>query len=189
MSSCSLAKASWLKHSITLRYYIVTLYSGPLYSRCSVCELFSKPHHKQVRWAFSAVACSVPRSLPQLTAFTANWLSRSCSFWPMSFQKLDLIVQQTGDLQEANTGLKAGAALTLSRTESNDLVQVMHNGTALGSVPKEQGHLIPISLPSCTVRSVRKQDGKVTQIVVRAVLVPTSADTCQHPGIESFCLT
>jgi len=107
----------------------------------------------------------------------------------MSFQKLDLVVQQTGDLQEANTGLKAGAALTLSRTESNDLVQVMHNGTALGSVPKEQGHLIPISLPSCTVRSVRKKDGKVTQIVVRAVLVPTSADTCQHPGIESFCLT
>ncbi|DBB03758.1 TPA: hypothetical protein ACH3X3_011066 [Trebouxia sp. C0006] len=100
----------------------------------------------------------------------------------MSSQKLDFIVQQTQDLQEANTGLKAGAALTLSRTESNDLVQVMHDGTALGSVPKEQGHLLPVNLPSCTVHSVRKQDGKVTQIVVRAVLVPPSADTCQHPG-------
>ncbi len=107
----------------------------------------------------------------------------------MSSQKLDFIVQQTQDLQEANTGLKAGAALTLSRTESNDLVQVMHDGTALGSVPKEQGHLLPVNLPSCTVHSVRKQDGKVTQIVVRAVLVPPSADTCQHPGIESFCMT
>ncbi len=107
----------------------------------------------------------------------------------MSSQKLDFIVQQTEDLQEANTGLKAGAALTLSRTESNDLVQVMHDGTALGSVPKEQEHLLPVNLPSCTVHSVRKQDGKVTQIVVRAVLVPPSADTCQHPGIESFCMT
>ena len=107
----------------------------------------------------------------------------------MSSQKLDFIVQQTEDLQQANTGLKAGAALTLSRTESNDLVQVMHDGTVLGSVPNEQGHLLPVSLPSCTVRSVRKQDGKVTQIVVRAVLLPTSADTCQHPGIQSFYLT
>lgn len=100
----------------------------------------------------------------------------------MSSQKLDFVVQQTRDLQQANTGLKAGAALTLSRTDSNDLVQVMHDGTALGSVPSEQGHLLPISLPSCAIRSVRKQDGKVTQIVVRAVLGPTSADTCEHSG-------
>ncbi len=107
----------------------------------------------------------------------------------MSSQKLDFIVQQTEDLQQANTALKAGAALTLSRTEATDLVQVLHNGAVLGSVPNEQGHLLPVSLASCTVRSVRKQDGKVTQIVVRAVLMPTSADTCQHPGIESFCCT
>ncbi|DBA80566.1 TPA: hypothetical protein ACH3X1_007826 [Trebouxia sp. C0004] len=100
----------------------------------------------------------------------------------MSSQKVDFIVQQTEDLQPASTGLKAGAALTLSRTDSNDLVQVMHEGTALGSVPNEQGRLLPVSLPACTVRSVRKQDGKVTQIVVRAVLLPTSADVCQHPG-------
>ncbi|DBA75581.1 TPA: hypothetical protein ACH3X2_009136 [Trebouxia sp. C0005] len=100
----------------------------------------------------------------------------------MSPQKLDFIVQQTEDLQPANTGLKAGAALTLSRTESNGLVQVIHDGAVLGSVPNEQNHLLPVNLPSCTVRSVRKQDGKVTQIVVRAVLLPTSADTCQYPG-------
>ncbi len=107
----------------------------------------------------------------------------------MSSQKLDFIVQQTEDLQQAKTGLKAGAALTLSRSESNDLVQVMHDGIALGSVPNEQGQLLPVSLPSCTVRSVRMQDSKVTQIVVRAVLLPTSANTYQHPGNESFCLT
>ena len=149
-----------------------------------------KPSCKQLRWSSIAVAlqrCSVISSTFRNHSQVS--VQQRYSFWSMSPQKLDFIVQQTEDLQPANTGLKAGAALILSRTESNELVQVIHDGAVLGSVPNEQNHLLPVNLPSCTVRSVRKQDGKVTQIVVRAVLLPTSADTCQYPGIENFCLT
>lgn len=106
----------------------------------------------------------------------------------MSLQKLDFVVQQAEELQEASTSVKAGAAVTFSWTEANDLVQVMYDGTILGSVPRDQQHHLQVSLPPGTVRSVRKQDGKVTQILVRADLSSANAKVPQLPGKQQSSL-
>lgn len=72
--------------------------------------------------------------------------------------------------------------MTLSWTEAGDTIQVLHDGAILGSVPIDQQHQLPGELPTCTVRSFRNQDGKLTQILVRAVLTSATTDAPQAPG-------
>ena len=100
----------------------------------------------------------------------------------MTLQKLDFLVQQADDLTEASTILKAGAAVTLSRTTSGESVQVLHENNVVGAVPTDQLHHLQGDLPPCTVRSVRKQDGKITQVLVRATMVPSTIEAPQLSG-------
>ena len=97
-------------------------------------------------------------------------------------QKLDFIVQQSDDIQEASAAVKTGSAVTLSWNDSGDLLKVLHDETVLGSVPKDQAQHLQGDLPSCTVRSVRKQGCKITQIMVRATFTQAKAAVPHLPG-------
>lgn len=99
----------------------------------------------------------------------------------MTGRKVDFIVEQSVELQEAVTDLKAGTHVTLDNDVSTGTSQVYCNGCALGQVPTEQQQLLDGSSCLCTVRSIRKQDGKITQILVRAVISSSVAEAM--PGI------
>lgn len=83
---------------------------------------------------------------------------------------MDFVVEQSAELQEAVIDLKAGTHVTLDDALSAGRLQVYCKGSALGHVPTDQEQQLKGSACTCTVRSIRKQDGKITQILVRAVL-------------------
>lgn len=108
---------------------------------------------------------------------------------------MDFVVEQSAELQEAVIDLKAGTHVTLDDALSAGRLQVYCKGSALGHVPTDQEQQLKGSACTCTVRSIRKQDGKITQILVRAVLstsVPVTlpdhpaADSTQLPELEDM---
>lgn len=88
----------------------------------------------------------------------------------MTGRKVDFVVERSEELQEAAIELRAGTHVTLSSDESTGRAQVYCEGQLLGQVPADQQQQLSGSSCNCTVRSVKKQDGKITQILVRAVL-------------------
>lgn len=99
----------------------------------------------------------------------------------MTGRKVDFVVERSDELQEAAIDLRAGTHVTLSSDESTGQAQVHCEGQVLGHVPADQQQHLSGSSCSCTVRSVKRQDGKITQILVRAVL--SNADLKRLPGM------
>lgn len=102
----------------------------------------------------------------------------------MAGRKVDFVVEQSVELHEAVIDLKAGTHVTLDDDTSTGTPQVYCKGYALGLVPTEQQQQLKGSSCTCTVRSIRKQDGKITQILVRAVLSTSVAETL--PGMPQL---
>lgn len=99
----------------------------------------------------------------------------------MTGRKVDFVVERSEELQEAAIELRAGTRVALSSDESTGKTHVHCEGQVLGQVPADQQRQLSGSSCNCTVRSVKKQDGKITQILVRAVL--SNADLKQLPGM------
>ena len=91
---------------------------------------------------------------------------------------LVVLVEQNYPPSEADNSLKAGTAVTLNHSDS--VTQVLHDQTVLGNVPASSQQLVHDRTPTCTVRSVKRQDGKLSQILVRAVF-PSSETTATLP--------
>ena len=94
----------------------------------------------------------------------------------MAARKVDFVVEQSVELEEAVTDLKAGSHVTLNDDVTTGRQQVCCEGYALGQVPTDQQQQLEGSSCTCTVRSIRKQDGKITQILVRAILSSSAAE-------------
>lgn len=104
----------------------------------------------------------------------------------MTGRKVDFVVEQSDELQDAAIDLRAGTHVTLSSDESTGKAQVHCEGQVLGQVPADQQQQLSGSFCKCTVRSVKKQDRKITQILVRAVL--SNSDLKQLPGmLQMLC--
>lgn len=102
----------------------------------------------------------------------------------MTGRKVDFVVEQPDELQEAAIELKAGTRVTLSNDESIGRSQVHCDGQVLGHVPADQQQQLRGSSCICNVRSIRKQDGKITQILVRAVVSNSQAKSL--PGVRPY---
>ena len=100
----------------------------------------------------------------------------------MTGRKVEFIVEQSDELQEAPNELKAGTRVTLSNDHSSGKAQIHCEGQLLGQVPVEQQQQLGGSSCTCSLRSIRKQDGKVTQILVRAVVSNSQAKSL--PGMR-----
>ena len=98
----------------------------------------------------------------------------------MATQKQDFVVQQSNTLLEADTNLKAGSEVALLAPDATGVTEVHYQGTLLGLLPSSQQHL---SAPfyTCIVRSLRKQNGQITQILVRAT--PADAPVSHLPSM------
>lgn len=99
----------------------------------------------------------------------------------MTGRKVDFVIEQRDELQEAAIELKAGTHVTLSCDESTGMSQVHCEGQVLGQVPADQQQQLSGSSCTCNVRSIRKQDGKITQVLVRAVI--PNWETKSLPGM------
>ena len=96
-------------------------------------------------------------------------------------QKVDFKVQQGDSSPEASHSLKAGSSVTLS-SSSDGATQVLHQGVLLGTVPADVQHHFTGQDVACTVRSVRRQDGNLSQTLVRAVFSSPEAAATELPG-------
>lgn len=99
----------------------------------------------------------------------------------MAARKLDFMVRLPAELPDAPGSLKAGSLVTLLSLDSDKTMQVQYEGRTLGHVPTDQQQQLANSSCACTVRSIRKVDGKVSQILVRAVTAESAPS--QLPGM------
>ena len=105
----------------------------------------------------------------------------------MAGRKVDFVVEQSDELQEAAIDLKAGTHVILSGDESTGRSQVQCEGHVLGQVPADQQQQLRGNSCTCNVRSIRKQDGKITQILVRAVISNSQAKSLPGMHLYSPC--
>lgn len=101
----------------------------------------------------------------------------------MASEKVDFLVQQSDPCPEPKSSLKAGTAVTLN--QSGSVTEVVHEETVLGVVRASDQQLFQDSTPACTIRSVRRQDGKLSQILVRAIFPNSEATTAPPAEIAS----
>ena len=99
----------------------------------------------------------------------------------MTGQKVDFIVEQPEELQESAIELKAGMQVQLINDEATGRSQVYCQGQALGHMPTDQQQQLRGSSCTYAVRSIRKQDGKIVHILVRAVM--PSSEVKRLPGM------
>ena len=102
----------------------------------------------------------------------------------MASEKVDFLVQQSYPCSETKSSLKAGAAVTLN--QSGSVTEVVHEETVLGFVPASDQQLFQDRTPTCTIRSVKRQDGKLSQILVRAIFRSSEA-TAAPPAGTAVC--
>ena len=88
----------------------------------------------------------------------------------MAARKLDFAVQLPAEFSDAPGSLKAGSVVSLNSPDSDEILQVQYKGSVIGQVPTDQQQQLASSSCACTVRSIRKVDGNVSQILVRAVM-------------------
>ena len=98
----------------------------------------------------------------------------------MASEKVDFLVQQSDPCPEPKSSLKAGTAVTLN--QSGSVTEVVHEETVLGVVPASDQQLFQDRTPACTIRSVRRQDGKLSQILVRAIFLNSEATAAPPAG-------
>ena len=107
----------------------------------------------------------------------------------MAAQKLDFSIQPLAESLAAPADLKAGSIVSLLNLDLGKTLQVQYKDSPLGQVPTEQQQQLEGSSYICTVRSIRKQDGKITQVMVRAVLSDPVPGVIPNPSMQHFSCT
>ena len=82
--------------------------------------------------------------------------------------KVDFQLQLTEQNAEAASAVRTGETLQLQPSTSDSAPQVVNSaGQTLGTVPADLLYRVPHSAAALTVRSVRRQDGKVVEVALR----------------------
>lgn len=97
--------------------------------------------------------------------------------------KLDFAVESIDQYQDAVSTAKAGTSVTFQTDDTTSQLSVLdQNGAQLGHVPTLLQQALAADTFTATIRSCRRQENKVTELLVRAVADGGQQAAVQLPG-------